>query len=226
MNNTKIPPSATRTRVRAACGLLLLLSGSQVLSESGALLIQPGAPGEPSRTITAGESAALARHERHATDAQFMRDMIVHHSQALEMVELLQVRTQREEMRLFAHRIAISQRDEIEMMRRWLLERGESPPSPDASHASGAHARMPMRGMLTPEQMKALAAAEGQTFDRLFLQGMIQHHQGALDMVRELMNTPGAGEEPALFDFTVSVVADQSAEISRMHDMFLRIATP
>jgi uncharacterized protein (DUF305 family) len=224
MNDTNIPPRAKRIRVQVAGTLLLLLPGSPVLSESGALLIQPGAPGEPSRTITAGESAALARTERHPADAQFMRDMIIHHSQALEMVELLKVRTQREEMRLIAQRIAISQSDEIKMMRMWLLQRGESPPDSHVHHTSDAHARMPMRSMLTPEQMKALGAAHGSTFDRLFLQGMIQHHQGALDMVRELMSTPGAGEDPSLFDFTASIVTDQTAEISRMQDMLTRIS--
>jgi uncharacterized protein (DUF305 family) len=224
MNDTNILPHAERIRFPAPwAAAVLFLCGSPVLSESGVPLIQPGAPGEAGRTITAAQSAALARSESHPADAQFVSDMIVHHAQALDMVELLKVRTRRQDMRLLGQRIAISQRDEIEMMRMWLLRRGEALPDSNAHNLNGAHAHAAMPSMLTPEQMNALAAANGLAFDRLFLQGMIRHHQGALDMVRELRKTSGAAEEPALFDFTASVVADQSAEIARMQDMVARL---
>ena len=101
------------------------------------------------------------------------------------------------------------------MMRDWLTRRGEPLPDPHAHHM--AHGQMP--GMLTAEQMSRLAAAKGAAFDRLFLTGMIQHHEGALTMVKELFATPGGGQEPDLFDFASDVEADQAMEIARMGAM-------
>lgn len=177
-----------------------------------ARIFQPGAPGQPSKPITAAQSLEAGRSAVNPADVKFMQDMIEHHAQAVEMVELLKTRTHRASMRQLGKRIAMSQSSEIEMMRSWLTHRGETAPDPSAHDMRG----MTMTGMLSPQQMTVLAAAKGPEFDRLFLQGMIQHHRGALDMVIALSSAPDAGEDAALSDFLTNIVADQTAEIERM----------
>jgi len=175
-------------------------------------IVQPGAPGQPTREITAQEATDTSGVGHRPADTRFMQGMIGHHAQALEMVALVGSRSRNEDLKRLALRIDVSQRDEMQMMREWLTRRGEALPDPHAHHQ--AHGQMP--GMLTAEQMTRLAAAEGSTFDRLFLEGMIQHHAGALTMVTELFATPGAGLEPEMFDFAADVEADQAMEIARM----------
>jgi uncharacterized protein (DUF305 family) len=131
------------------------------------------------------------------------------------MTDLLKTRTERPQMRALAARIDISQADEIKMMQQWLVDRGQIAPDQFAHH----HEHMMMPGMLTDEQMQRLAAARGPEFDRLFLEGMIAHHEGALTMVAELMKQPGAAQESAIFAFVSDVEADQRAEIDRMSAM-------
>lgn len=145
-----------------------------------------------------------------------MQGMIGHHMQALEMTELLSTRTSSSRMQLLAKRIAISQTDEIEMMRDWLQSRGEALPDPHAHHAPNATL---MPGMLTPKEMGQLADAKGEEFDRLFLVFMITHHEGALVMVDELFSTPGAGQQSDTFAFASDVETDQRMEIARMSGM-------
>jgi uncharacterized protein (DUF305 family) len=178
--------------------------------ESGPRVVQPGAPGESSRVISAGQPSRIPYTE---ADVHFMQGMIVHHAQALEMTALLRARTSRADMKMLALRIDVSQADEIKMMRRWLEVRGQTAPS------EHAHDGMPMPGMLTPDQMARLAAATDAEFDRLFLEGMIQHHGGALVMVAELFATPAAGQDAEIFDFASHVDADQRMEIDRMRGM-------
>jgi uncharacterized protein (DUF305 family) len=178
-------------------------------------LVQPGAPGEPTREISAAEAADVSAVRHTAADVRFMQGMIGHHAQALEMVALVAGRSRHPGLSRLALRIDVSQRDEMQMMREWLERRGEALPDPHAHHH--AHGHMP--GMLTAGQMQQLAAAEGPTFDRLFLEGMIQHHAGALVMVKALLATPGAGQEPDIFDFASEVEADQAMEIARMRAM-------
>jgi uncharacterized protein (DUF305 family) len=149
-----------------------------------------------------------------------MQGMIAHHAQALEMCALLPPRTSREDMLLLAKRIELSQADEIAMMRGWLETRGEDAPDAHAHHAHGATL---MPGMLTPEEMKRLEAAQGPEFDRLFLEFMIKHHDGALVMVMELFSADGAGEEPEIFAFASDVDSDQRVEIDRMSAMLLEM---
>jgi uncharacterized protein (DUF305 family) len=149
-------------------------------------------------------------------DVEFMQGMIGHHAQALDMTALLATRTESEDMRKLALRIEVSQSDEIRMMREWLQARGEAVPGPHAHHAHDAKL---MPGMLTPEQMTTLSEAKGVEFDRLFLEYMIQHHGGALTMVRQLFATPGAGQESEIFAFASDVDADQRMEIDRMGAM-------
>ena len=182
-------------------------------------LIQPGAPGQASRVITAEKATDLS-HVRHTpADVQFMRGMIGHHAQALEMTELLRTRTGSDDMRKLALRIEVSQADEIKMMRDWLAGRGEPLPDPHAHHARDA---VLMPGMLTAEEMASLAAARGPEFDRLFLEFMIKHHAGALIMVEDLFSHPGAGQESEIFAFASDVDADQRMEIERMSALLVK----
>jgi uncharacterized protein (DUF305 family) len=159
-----------------------------------------------------------------------MTGMIAHHAQALEMTGLVFARTGREDVRLLSRRIELSQQEEIRAMRRWLADRGLPAPDSQASASlpgamsgmvmqrDSAHHEM-MPGMLTPEQLVDLARASGPAFDRLFLEDMIRHHQGALEMVATLLATRGAAQEPETFRFASDVDADQRAEIARMQAM-------
>ena len=149
-------------------------------------------------------------------DVHFMQGMIGHHAQALEMTALVPGRTARADLRLLAERIRVSQESEIKTMQQWLLARGEPVPCIEPGHQHGDMMHMLMPGMATPEQMVALEASTGPAFERLFLETMIRHHQGALQMVAALFSTPGAGQEPQVFGFASDVDADQRAEIARM----------
>jgi uncharacterized protein (DUF305 family) len=184
-----------------------------------ATIVQPGAPGQPSRSISAADASDLSQVRHTAADVAFMQGMIAHHAQALEMTALLRTRTERDDMRRMAERIELSQSDEIGMMRAWLRSRGEAVPD---EHAHHAHDLMP--GMLTAEQMERLAAARSDAFDRLFLEGMIAHHEGALAMVAELMRQPGAGQASDVFEFVADVEADQRMEIARMAAMLQELS--
>lgn len=161
-------------------------------------------------------------------DVDFMQGMIMHHSQAVEMTALMPSRTRNKELLAFGKRISISQSDEIKYMKQWLEDRGKpTTMQHDMGNMAGMAgmdhmkmaAPMMMPGMLTPEQMKALAKATGPKFDHLFLTGMIQHHGGALTMVDDLFNTPGAGQDAQLFDFATDIDNTQRAEINIMQGM-------
>ena len=202
---------------------------------AGVTIVQPGAPGQSNKTLTPETASAPPRKPSEA-DVKFMQGMIMHHSQAVEMTELLKTRTHDTEVQALGKRISISQTDEMAFMKEWLTERGE-PLSEHGSmnmagNMSGDMAGMDMAGMdhmdmampmmpgmLTKEQMKALAAATGPEFDHLFLTGMIQHHTGALTMVKDLFLVPGAGQDPRLFDFASDVDNTQQAEIDIMRHM-------
>ena len=196
--------------------LLTVIAGTSCRTAGearGPQIVQPGAPGQPTRVIDAATAADLSRIQHTAADVRFMQGMIGHHAQALEMTALLPSRTNREDMRLLAQRIEVSQADEIGLMQRWLEVHGQKIPAPHAHHAEGA-ALMP--GMLTAEEMGRLAHATGADFDRLFLALMLKHHEGALVMVRDLFATAAAGQEADIFAFASDVDADQRIEIERM----------
>jgi len=195
-------------------------------------IFNPGAPGAASRVISPAEAVELSRTGFTADDVAFMQHMIVHHGQAVEMVELLRTRGSDPMVQRLGQRIALSQEAEMAIMRRWLTDRGQALEMPGmgaghagmdhsahAGHAMSASDTPIMPGMLSPAQMQTLAAANGPAFDRLFLEGMIRHHQGALDMVDVLLTDPGAAQDALLSDFTTSVVSDQSAEILRMQSL-------
>jgi len=153
-----------------------------------------------------------------------MQGMIFHHAQAVEMAAMIPSQTQNKNLRTLGARISSSQSQEIRFMRRWLAARGESVPRtktmPDMPGMKMSIEKMPrMPGMLTPEQMAALRQAKGSEFDRLFLVGMIQHHNGALTMVKDLFDTAGAGQDAELFNFATDADNTQRAEIRIMQAM-------
>ncbi len=199
---------------KIASYLLLVLSGVVVTQSLAQVpIIQPGAPGQAGRIITAEEAADLAGIQYSAGDVMFLQGMISHHAQAMEMSALVESRSNRDTMNLLAERISLSQDDEISMMQDWLRERDLEVPSLDTHHANGYNL---MPGMLTDEDMAQLESASGDAFDRLFLEFMIEHHEGALEMVENLLDQRGAAQDPVLYAFTSDVTSDQSAEIDRM----------
>jgi uncharacterized protein (DUF305 family) len=158
---------------------------------------------------------------RSPKDVEFMQGMIMHHAQAVEMTALIEASTQNKELRLLGARISHSQSEEIGFMKRWLQARGEPTEMPKASMPGMDMPQQPMLmpGMLTPKQMAALRKAKDKEFDRLFLEGMIQHHGGALIMVKDLFDTAGAGQDAELFNFTTDIDSGQRAEIRIMQNM-------
>ena len=204
-----------------AAGMACLLTGATG-SAAQPPIVQPGAPGEPSRAISAAEASDLAGIRFSEADVKFMQGMIPHHAQALEMTALVAARSGRDAMRRLAQRIELSQEDEIAMMQEWLRARGQAVSAMDAHHAPGWE---PMPGMLTKAELDRLAAARAVEFDRLFLELMIKHHQGALTMVEGLLAQRGAAQDSQLFAFTSEITSDQSAEIDRM-DAMLAVLSP
>ena len=183
-------------------------------------VVQPGAPGTPSRRLPPSTSAVAPA--RSQADIEFMQGMIMHHAQAVEMTALIPSHTTDKAIRTLGERISLSQADEIKFMKRWLVARNAPvsramPGMPDMDNGGKPMTAMP--GMLTPQQMRELEQAEGAEFDRKFLTGMMQHHNGALVMVKQLFDTPGAGQDAELFDFATDVDNTQRAEIKIMEGM-------
>jgi uncharacterized protein (DUF305 family) len=220
-------PRRTRGSV-LLCGILMAASAGfsspapaqQTDSATTPVVVQPGAPGEPTKTLQSSTRATPPQWS-HA-DVEFMQGMIMHHSQAVEMTALIPSHTENKDLRSLGARISSSQSDEIKLMRRWLAARREPlsmamPGMPDMDKSGQSMPLMP--GMLTPEQMDALRNAKGPEFDKLFLLGMIQHHNGALIMVKELFDTPGAGQDADVFNFATDVDSGQRAEIRIMQSM-------
>ena len=212
---TPIPnPTPWRLKILLLSAFLPLLTLPAIAQVT---IINPGAPGQDSREMDADEASKLAGTRYTEADVRFMQDMIPHHHQALVMSRLVPERTNRNELIEVAERIETSQADEIEFMKGWLAARGEDVPDP-AAHAAMQMSHE-MAGMASPEQMAALEAADGAEFDKLFLTLMIEHHEGALTMVEDLLDAPGAAYEPVLFEFTTDITNDQEAEIERMDAM-------
>lgn len=216
--------SKSMLRCSLFAAVLLTFYLSQPVSSQQAVIVQPGAPGQPTKILPANTRAVLPA--RSAKDVEFMQGMIMHHAQAVEMVALIESRTTNEKLRLLGARISHSQAEEIRFMQRWLQVRGEPTEMPmsgmvdnDMNGMHGSGGKMLMPGMLTPIQMGALRRAKGADFDRLFLTGMIQHHNGALIMVKDLFDTAGAGQDSQLFNFATDVDSGQRAEIKIMQNM-------
>ncbi|MEO0418289.1 MAG: DUF305 domain-containing protein [Pseudomonadota bacterium] len=221
------------TAARATLSALLLGSSSVALAQA-APIVQPGAPGQASKTLSAKEATTLAAASYTPADVMFMQGMIGHHAQAVEMAKLIKDRTNREEIVSIGGRIESSQADEIEFMNGWLADRGEKTvmvgmmDQSMMDHSSMDHSKMDhskhamidhstMAGMATPEQMAELATLKGVEFDRMFLTLMIRHHEGAIEMVDDLLGEPGTASDPVLFQFVGDIENDQEAEIDKMN---------
>jgi len=196
--------------------------GHRISLGACALLALTGCASAGAEPPAASPPVAVERtHAPYAdADVAFMQGMIAHHAQALEMTDLVPGRTTNETLLSLAERIELTQQVEITRMSRWLEARGETVPEAGASRHSDHGAHMP--GMATPERMAQLAAATGETFDRIFLETMIRHHEGALTMVAELQ-AAGGGIEAEIYRFAADVDADQRAEIARMQSLLTRI---
>ncbi len=233
----------TRRRARAwltaSTGMLAALlatnpaqaQGAAANTQGAAPIVQPGSPGQDGRALTPAQAIALADTRYSPADIAFMRNMILHHRQAVEMAALIGARTNNPDIVALGGRITASQEDELAFMREWLGERGVAVPAAGAAlvhggaghsgmdHAAMNHAGMEgiaMSGMATPEQMAELRGAKGTAFDRRFLTLMIAHHEGAVEMVEDLLEQPGSAYDPRLFEFTSEVTNDQTTEIERM----------
>jgi len=232
LHKRKLRSATKRSALLCAllCALLLAASAFTILFADPAcaqqtnpavpVVVQPGAPGQPSKQLPASTKGTLPPLSK--ADVDFMQGMIMHHSQAVEMTALIPSHTQNKDLRMLGAKISSSQSDEIRFMQRWLAARGQSTSMPQEDMPGMDMSRQPMAlmpGMLTPEQMEALRNAKGGEFDRLFLTGMIQHHNGALTMVKDLFNTAGAGQDADIFNFATDADNTQRAEIKIMQSM-------
>ena len=206
------------SRIRIAV-TLLMASGGAACSASGG----PGAS-SPAPAVQAARQAPAPN----AGDVHFLSGMIHHHAQALAMSALVPERASNPSVGVLAERIRVSQTDEILLMQQWLRDQGapvpEATPGPMRMMHDGMAHDMLMPGMLSEAQMAQLAAARGVEFDRLFLEFMIMHHEGALGMVNELFATPGAANDDFIYKMASDTYADQGSEIDRMQQMLEAMA--
>jgi len=210
---------ALHSTLAAILGILPPIAAGAQQSSQPPVIVEPGAPGSPSKVLPPSTTGSAPKASE--ADIDFMQGMIMHHEQAVEMTALIPSHTDNKQVRALGARISLSQSDEIRFMKRWLIARGQSTSMamPGMSDMDKNGKPMMMPGMLTPAQMEALRQAHGAEFDRLFLTGMIQHHGGALVMVKELFDSPGAGQDAELFDFATDVDNGQRAEIRIMENM-------
>jgi uncharacterized protein (DUF305 family) len=208
-----------------ACLLTLPAFGQKTADADVPVIIQPGAPGQPSRVLPSTTRAQLPVLS--PKDIEFMQGMIMHHAQAVEMTAMIASRTTNKAIHLIGERISKSQADEMLFMKRWLELRGHKTEAAGghSHHGHSSSNQMMMPGMLTPKQMEDLKNAKGSEFDRLFLTGMIQHHEGALVMVKELFDTAGTGQDAELFNFASDVDSGQRAEIRSMQTLLENLRT-
>jgi uncharacterized protein (DUF305 family) len=197
--------------------LVLTLAAALGIETLGAAPQQSTQPAEPKARPD------LVRQPYSEADVEFMAGMIPHHAQAVVMAQWAPSHGARPDVRVLCERILVGQRDEIEFMRTWLRDRGETVPAANATHhrmkMNGVAHDMLMPGMLSPEEMEGLDKARGAEWDRLFLTGMIRHHEGAIKMVDDLFESYGALQDDDLYKFASDIYADQSTEIERMRKM-------
>ena len=197
-----------------ASSLALLIASAA--SAQQAPILQPGAPGQPTRALNPAQAAQVANTRYSADDVRFMQMMIPHHLQASQMAALVKDRTNRQAVLDVARRIDASQADEIKFMESWLKERGYPAAGEHTQHMMNDAGHMQRMGMATPQQMAAMAAAKGLPFERMFLERMITHHNGAINMAQDLLDRGGTAVDPVLFDFVNEVINQQKEEIKRM----------
>lgn len=220
----------TRLTIRQSFVLLVVAAPLAACSTAPRSAARPSAPDymfeQGERAAIARARADSARYPYTAADIHFMSGMIGHHAQAIVMARMAPTHAASPSVRTLAERIINAQEDEIAIMQRWLREREQPAPDPSAAMEHAGHGpshQMLMPGMLTAEQLRELDASRGLEFDRLFLTYMIQHHRGALTMVKELFATDGAGQDETVFKFASDVNVDQVTEIARMQQMLLAV---
>ena len=208
----------------------VLILSSQIIIAQGIIpsppIIQPGAPGEPSKKLDEKAATNIANTSYIKADVKFLQGMIVHHEQAIIMSEMANERTNNKTILDLAKRIDVSQKDEINFMESWLKQRNEYVDSSHNDHHihESHHMHMNMAGMATPKQLNDLSNSKSTDFDRLFLQLMITHHDGALEMVEELKKYPGNTYDPILNEFVSDLVNDQGVEIERMNGILVGLS--
>jgi uncharacterized protein (DUF305 family) len=210
--------------LKAAALVLAIFTAAVAASAQSPVIVRPGAPGQATKTLPADTRPTLPPTS--SKDVEFMQGMIMHHAQAVEMTDMIAERTDNRDIRFLGERISKSQSDEMAFMVRWLEARGQATEMKMSggqhdSHAHGGHQAPThqMPGMLTPKQMEELKASKGEKFDLLFLKGMIQHHEGALVMVKDLHDSPGTAQDAELFSFASDVDSGQRAEIKTMQNL-------
>jgi uncharacterized protein (DUF305 family) len=205
------------------------------IAACGSAVQAPGGPspergsGNPASRTPVGQDRAIGARPPHtAADVVFMSGMIGHHAQAVLIAGWAVSHGAGQEVRRLCERIVVGQRDEIELMQGWLRERGEPVPNGDPAHQMmpGMDHSKHVPGMLSLEQLKLLDAARGTEFDRLFLRYMIQHHEGAISMVDQLLGSVGGGQDDMVFKLASDVYADQTTEIDFMSKMLARLSAP
>ena len=206
-------------RFRRLMTITLMIGYASVNAEVP--ILQPGAPGDPTKELDPETAIAIADSSYTAGDVEFLKGMIVHHYQAFLMSEMAPSRTNNQTILDLAGRIDASQIDEIDFMENWLTERGKSVPDPTQTGHSHHHKMM---GMATPEQMNKLEASNSTDFDRLYLNLMIRHHDGAIDMVDRLNEFPGSAYDPQLYEFVTDLENDQAVEIERMNGILISLS--
>ncbi len=192
-------------------GAVFTLSSLLTAAAFASPIVLPGAPGQPSQTLSPKKAVKITDTSYSPADVNFMQMMIPHHAQALEMADLVETRTNHPDLLNIAGRIKASQSDEISFMEGWLTDRSESPTT-HANHMMNMHHKMEM-GMATDDQMAALAASESTDLDRQFLTLMIRHHEGAVTMVKDLLDQSGSAYDPVLYEFVSDIKNDQGIEI-------------
>lgn len=226
-------PMELQIRLFAFCLFTFLFClpvfAQQTDSKDAPVVVQPGAPGQPTKRLPSNTKAVLPPPTK--KNVEFMQGMIMHHGQAVEMTALIEARTKNKAVRLLGARISQSQSDEMNFMTRWLVSRGEKTSMempkmdmgnmdmPGMNMSGHSQHQMLMPGMLSKGQMEALKMAKGAEFDKLFLSGMIQHHKGALVMVDDLFKSAGSGQDAELFNFATDVDSGQRSEIRIMQTL-------
>ena len=206
--------------------LVLTFSNNMLFSNEDSLyapIIQPGAPGEPSKSLNEEDATNIANTSYIKADVDFLQGMIIHHKQAIVMSNMAENRTNNKVILELAKRIEVSQEDEINFMGSWLKERDEYETKIN-SHNHMDHMHIKMVGMASKIQLDKLEMSDSSDFDRLFLQLMIAHHDGALEMVKELKKYPGSAYDPILNEFVSDLVNDQGIEIERMNTIAVNIS--
>ena len=205
-------------------GITLMSAYTFIEADNHAPIIQPGAPGFPSKILNELEATNIANTSYIKADVDFLQGMIIHHMQAILMSEMADTRTNNETILDLAKRIDASQKDEINFMESWLKDRDEFQKNTNHIHQDHLHKNMKMAGMASPKQLEDLDNSDSTDFDRLFLQLMINHHDGALEMVEELKKYPGNTYDPILNEFVSDLINDQGVEIERMNTLLVGLS--